>query len=165
MSSDSFLVLSAVTLTMRCSVDKACWKQASSLSTPAPFKCSPSLANNSSLGSPPARKLLYDGINTQEPPDLAHHFSRAKFSPNTYGLNFMNCFSLGKIEENRIRAREFRRRITSLNTLYFLRTCCGVTDLVLLDLNTSSTSLVPTWTRTHSPFRGLAGTKFPRAPQ
>ena len=82
-NSESFLVLSAVTLTMRCSVDRACWKQASSLSIPAPFKWSPSFANNTFPGSQPERKLLYDRINTQEPPDLAHHFSRAKFSPNT----------------------------------------------------------------------------------
>ena len=73
----------AITLTKRCFVDRAYWKQASSLSTPAPFRCNSSLAYSSSLGSPPARKLLYDGINTQEPPDLAHHFSRAKFRPIT----------------------------------------------------------------------------------
>ena len=138
---------SAITLTKRCFVDRACWKQASSLSTPAPFRCNPSLAYSSSLGSPPARKLLYDGINTQEPPDLAHHFSRAKFRPITWGLNFMNCFCLGNIEEKRIKARELRRRMTSLSTLNFLKACSGVTDLALFVPTKSATSLVPTCTR------------------
>ena len=31
-------------------------------STPAPFRCNPSLANNSDIGLPPFRKFLYDGM-------------------------------------------------------------------------------------------------------